>query len=59
MKPRTPTSFRIIPAHSDGKPVVVLDFGKLGQITLSADDVDRFVAELERNIREARKVGET
>ncbi len=59
MKPRAPTSFKLIPAQSDGKPVVVIDFGRLGRITLSADDVDRFIAELEKTLRAAREVGET
>jgi hypothetical protein len=61
VKPRTPTSFTLIPSvHPvDGKPVVVIDFGRLGRITLGADDVDRFVAALEAKLREARELGTT
>ena len=61
MKPRTPTSFTLIPqVHPvDGKPVVVIDFGRFGRITLDADDVDRFISALEGKLREARAMGST
>lgn len=60
-KPRTPTSFALIPAvHPvDGKPVVIIDFGRLGQITLDGDDVERFIAELEVKLRQALELGTT
>jgi hypothetical protein len=43
VKPRTPQFFLITPAThtTTGKPCVVLNFGKLGQIALEADDVER------------------
>lgn len=59
MKPRTPRSFTFIPARDGGKPVVILDFGKFGLITLDADDVARMIAQLEHTIRDARALGET
>ncbi len=61
VKPRTPRSFQLIPAvHPvDGKPIVMLDFGKLGRITLDADDVERFIAQLELQLRAARALGTT
>lgn len=60
MKPRTPTAFTLIPAvNDDGKPVVVIDFGRFGRITLDGDDIERFVALLEAKLREALELGST
>ena len=59
MKPRTPRAFTIMPAHSEGKPVVLIDFGKFGRITLDAHDVSRLIAELEKTLHKARDLGET
>jgi hypothetical protein len=60
-RPRTPTAFTLIPqVHPvDGKPVVVIDFGRFGRIALDADDVQRFIAALEAKLREARALGTT
>jgi hypothetical protein len=61
VKPRTPTSFTLIaqPHPVDGKPVVVIDFGRFGRIAMDADDVDRFIAALEAKLRESRAMGTT
>lgn len=60
MKPRAPRSFTIAPARAgDGKPIVILHFGKFGQIALDADDVDRMKAELDKTIRAAAALGVT
>ena len=58
-KPKNVTSFTIRPGLLSGKPVVILDFGKVGQSVMNADDLEGLIAELERNLRAARELGET
>lgn len=55
----TPSSFKIIAGQSQGKPVVILDFGKLGMLHLGADDLERFKNELDAHLREAVRMGGT
>jgi hypothetical protein len=38
---------------------VLLNFGKLGQIALEADDVERLKAELDRQLEAAAAMGST
>jgi hypothetical protein len=57
-KPRTPQTFRLIPALLDGKPIVQLDFGRFGQINLDADDVERFKNHIDAELRAAKRLGE-
>jgi hypothetical protein len=61
VKPRTPQFFLITPAThtATGKPCVVLNFGKLGQIALEADDVERLKAELDKQLQAAADMGTT
>ena len=61
MKPRAPRSFIITPATHPltGKPCVVLNFGKLGQIALEGDDVERLKAELDKQLEAAAELGTT
>jgi hypothetical protein len=44
---------------NEGKPVVILDFGRLGRIVLDGDDVERLKAQLDGHLAAAAARGTT
>jgi hypothetical protein len=56
---RPPASFKIADGLNAGKPVVILDFGRLGRIVLDGDDVERLKAQLDAKLAAAAARGTT